>query len=141
MQRTGRFGDLEWELREEHVRRYIDFTKFTLTLALGGLMFLLAFEKDYAAPSRAHIWLVHVSWFAMLGSVLAGLALQAQIVWDPIGRLESARIEFPEGPEGKPVIRVLGSVSVFERIWFWAHFGLFLAAVAGLAIFKGLNIW
>jgi hypothetical protein len=133
-----RFKDVERNMRREHAERYEAFTRLLLPLAFGGLMFLLAFEKDYATPERSYLWLVHAAWFLMLISSLSGVALQACLVWNPIRRLAGARKE--SHPEYGSVIHIGGEISLFERVWFWLHLGSFVAAVVALGVYKGLNL-
>lgn len=132
------YKDVERKLRQEHAERYESFTRLLLPLAFGGLMFLLAFEKDYATPERTHRWVVQAAWFLMLVSSLGGVALQAVLVWNPIRRLARARKE--PHPEHGSVIHIPGDISLLERVWFWLHVGTFVAAVIALGIYKGLNL-
>ena len=138
MSEEQRFKDVEHKMRAEHVERYEAFTRLLLPLAFGGLMFLLAFEKDYATPERSHRWLVQAAWFSMLISSLSGVGLQAALVWNPIRRLAGARKE--SHPEHGTVIRIPGDISLFERIWFWLHIASFVLAVIALGVYKGLNL-
>jgi hypothetical protein len=133
-----RFKDVERNMRREHAERYEAFTRLLLPLAFGGLMFLLAFEKDYATPDKTHRWLVQAAWFLMLVSSLSGVGLQAALVWNPIRRLAGARKE--SHPEYGTVIHIPGDISLFERVWFWLHTGSFVAAVVALGAYKGLNL-
>ena len=133
-----RFRDAEHKLKQEHSDRYEAFTRLLLPLAFGGLMFLLAFEKDYAPAGSTHRWLVQAAWFLMLASSLTGVALQAALVWSPIHRLEGARIE--ADPEHGRVIRISGEISMLERVWFWSHLSTFVAAVIALGIYKAMSL-
>ena len=133
-----RFKDVERNLRREHAERYEAFTRLLLPLAFGGLMFLLAFEKDYATPDKTYRWLVQAAWFLMLISSLSGVGLQAALVWNPIRRLAGAHKE--SHPEHGSVIHIPGDISLFERVWFWLHTGSFVAAVVALGAYKGLNL-
>ena len=126
------------KLKVEHADRYDAFTRLLFPLSFGGLMFLLAFEKDYAPAESSARWLVQAAWFLMLASSLTGVGLQAALVWSPIHRLEGARIV--ADPEHGMAIHISGEISMLERVWFWSHLTTFASAVVALGVYKGMNL-
>ena len=138
MSEEMRFGEAEHKLLVEHRERYDSLVRLLSSLAFGGLMFLLAFQKDYSPPEHSYRWLVQMAWFSMLVSALSGVALQSAIVCSPIRRLEGASIS--KDQEGRSVIRISGAISKSERLWFWLHVSTFLAAIGALGIYKAVNL-
>ena len=132
--------EVERLLGEETDARYLAFSKLSLSLAFGGLMFLLVVEKDYTAPPRHHLALVQWAWFLMLGSCLAGYALQVCLAAAPSHRIRGARLVLPPAGSGQaPRVTIPGKLSIWERVWFHAHVALFLSSVAFLGAFKAMN--
>ena len=132
------FHEAEHKLRSEHTKRYDAFILLSLSLSFGGLMFLLAFQKDCVTPKSTAAWLVDTAWFLMSLSSLTAIGLQIVRVINPIRRLENARME--SHPEHGKIIYICGKPSTSEIILFWLHMATLLAGIVVLSIYKALNL-
>jgi hypothetical protein len=131
------FHDAKEALQKDAVARYGDLLKTTVSLAFGGLVFLLAFEKDYAAPDKPFYWLVYAAWMVMSLSSLAGL--YSLILWAerPSRRLSEARIESVQVSGGaQPAIVIPKDVSRREEWTFRIHVWSFVGSIILLIAFK-----
>lgn len=134
------FEQAKEKLGNESVSRYGDLLKTTLGLSFGGLVFLLAFEKDYAPKEEPHYWLVYLGWMVMSLSALSGV--YSLVLWAerPIRRLSEARIEsvVHEGKQVQAIV-IPTEVSRREEWTFRIHVYAFVVSVILLTAYKVLR--
>jgi hypothetical protein len=130
------FFEKKKRLRRLRYRRNVKFVNLTVTLSFGGLLFLVAFEKDYVSPTNHAQLLVAVSWFLMLLSALFGLAWQQVWVDMPIRRIDAAYSEYERTGQ---LVEIPDSGESPQRKYFQAHLILFFLSVGCLGAYKAYN--
>lgn len=134
------FEQAKEKLGDESVSRYGDLLKTTLGLSFGGLVFLLAFEKDYAPTNEPYYLLVYLGWLVMSLSALAGV--YSLVLWAerPSRRRSEARFEsvVHEGERVQAIV-IPKEVSRREEWTFRVHIYSFVVSVIFLTAYKVLR--
>jgi hypothetical protein len=134
------FGQANETLRGEHFKRYVEFLRTTVSLAFGGFMFLLAFEKDFVTAQSHGRCLVQLAWFLLLASALSGLYSQFAWVIAPARRLSAAYKQLQGHPELPESITIPAAVPPAEKWLYAIHLSSFVLSLLLLCAYKALNL-
>jgi hypothetical protein len=136
------FSQTQDKLRSAHYQRFVEYMRLTISLSFGGLMFLLAFEKDYSGPTSRGRWMVFASWLLMWLSSMTGLGLMFIWVRRPLQRLDDTwALAAQQRSSGTPSgpIPVPKASPWFYNALYRIHLLCLIAAMTMLAVFKAIN--
>lgn len=133
----------EGKLLQQHYDEFKSFTRLLLTLSIGGLTFLISFQRIFINPTFDYPYLALLPLLGLLLSSLAGVIVQHQIMTEPLKSLlhaEKLLEEAPQNEEVKEPKRLYRLPSRWLLISYRTQLTFFILSFIFLLIYAWLNI-
>jgi len=136
------FDDLEKKWLDAHHEEYKYFTRLLLTLSIGAMTFLIAFQQQYAAKDKEWRWMALAALSGLLISSAAGLLIQHRLMHNYLERLEKARTlqaAALKSVDGSP-IKISQKPTQLEQWYYRIQVTTFFAAYLFLTLYAFRNL-